>query len=131
MAGVPLARADRSPHPQFLHEQIIGAPWFRHQGQIFTIYGDTWVGFESVRLHPEGGYACNVTTEVIRKHRGQGIGLALKVLAARYARRSGFAKVATDNDSLNAPVPAINREMGYEPEPGKFLLKMDWPADQR
>jgi hypothetical protein len=28
----------------------------------------------------------------------------------------------TDNDSLNAPMLAINREMGYRPEPGKLTL---------
>jgi hypothetical protein len=30
--------------------------------------------------------------------------------------------VRTDNDSLNAPILAINQKMGYQPLPGQYFL---------
>jgi hypothetical protein len=33
--------------------------------------------------------------------------------------------IRTNNDSRNAPMLAINRKMGYQPEPGWHLLLKD------
>ena len=30
--------------------------------------------------------------------------------------------IAIDNDAQNAPMLAINRKLGYQPQPGKYLL---------
>jgi RimJ/RimL family protein N-acetyltransferase len=60
---------------------------------------------------------------VLRSHRGRKIAQALKVLAARYARQAGVRRISTHNDSLNAPILRINQKMGYQPQPGKYLLK--------
>ncbi len=76
----------------------------------------------SFSLSPETQSAYNATTWVIRAYRGKNIGLALKILAARYARQCGARQVVTDNDSLNVPILAINSKMGYQPQPGKYLL---------
>jgi GNAT superfamily N-acetyltransferase len=110
------------PYPQFFKEQITGAAWFRREGQILAVDGDAFAGFASVSLARESQSAYNATTGVRREYRGRNIGLALKVLAARYARQSGARQIVTDNDSLNAPVLAINRKLGYQPEPGKYVL---------
>jgi hypothetical protein len=38
------------------------------------------------------------------------------------ARRLGAGTIRTNNDSLNAPMLAINRKLGYCPLPGYFRL---------
>lgn len=48
--------------------------------------------------------------------------LALKIMAVRFARQHGARQVRTDNDSLNAPILAINLKMGYQPQPGNYFL---------
>ena len=84
--------------------------------------GDTFAGFASVSLDLEAQSAYNATTGVTRAYRGRATGLVLKVLAARYARRCGAQRIFTDNDSLNAPILAINRKMGYQSQPGRYKL---------
>jgi hypothetical protein len=44
------------------------------------------------------------------------------VLAARYARQNGADRIITDSNLRNAPILAINRKMGYKPQPGKYTL---------
>lgn len=113
---------DFAAYPQFFNERILSTPWFRREGQILALYGDTFAGFASVSLSPETRSAYNVSTGVIEAYRGRKIGLALKVLAARYARQHGARHIVTDNDSRNVPILSINHKMGYQPEPGKLIL---------
>jgi len=54
--------------------------------------------------------------------RGRGIALALKLLAIACARRYGVTYISTNNDSENAPMLAINRTLGYQPEPGYYRM---------
>jgi len=109
-------------YPGFFEKHILGSPRFRREGQLLAVDGDTLTGFAAVSLEPENQKACNATTGVIRDYRGRKIALALKVLAARYARLHGARTVQTDNDSLNTPILAINRRMGYQPQPGTYQL---------
>jgi GNAT superfamily N-acetyltransferase len=119
---IPGENWDYTAYPQFFEERILGAAWFRRAGQLLAVDGDTWVGFASVSLSPETQSAYNATTGVIRAYRGRKIAQALKIMAARYAHQHGAQMIRTDNDSLNAPILAINRKMGYQPQPGTYLL---------
>lgn len=96
--------------------------WYRPQGQLLAVVGDTWVGMAAVQWMPEAGEAYNLMTGVLREYRGRGIARALKVLAIRYARSLGARRMRTNNDSANLPMIAVNRRLGYLPEPGKYLL---------
>jgi GNAT superfamily N-acetyltransferase len=122
VVDIPGENWDYAAYPQFFEERILGASWFRREGQLLAVDGDTWVGFASVSLSPETQSAYNATTGVIRAYRGRKIAQVLKIMAARYARQHGAQMIRTDNDSLNAPILAINRKMGYQPDPGKYLL---------
>jgi ribosomal protein S18 acetylase RimI-like enzyme len=113
---------DFSTYPAFFKERILGARWFRREGNILALDGESWVGFATVSLNSEKHSAYNSTTGVIRAYRGRKIALALKVLAARYARLQGALQVNTDNDSLNAPMLAVNHRMGYQQEGGMYFL---------
>jgi GNAT superfamily N-acetyltransferase len=111
-------------YPSFdeFEQLVCGGPWYRPAGEIVALDGEQWVGLSAVQLLPEKQGAYNVMTGVIRPYRGRKIALALKLLAIRYARAAGALYLGTDNDSLNAPMLAVNRRLGYQPRPGKYLL---------
>jgi hypothetical protein len=42
------------------------------------------------------------------------------LMATRYARSLAATFIRTNNDSQNAPILAINKKLGYKPEPGWY-----------
>ncbi len=50
--------------------------------------------------------------------------------AIRYAQAQGAHTIRTNNDSLNAPMLAINEKLGYGPQPGKYLLTRQMTKEQ-
>jgi GNAT superfamily N-acetyltransferase len=97
-------------------------PWYRAEGQILAADGEQWVGLAAVAHHPQTNSMYHLFTAVEPPYRGRKIALALKLLTIRYARRYGVVKLGTDNDSNNAPMLAVNRKLGYQPEPGVYWL---------
>jgi len=96
-------------------------------GWIMAIDGDRWVGLSSVVRRPDEGYFTGFTG-IEREYRGRGIALALKIVSLEYARSIGAREIFTSNHSVNAPMLAINRKLGYLPEPGSFNLAKPVPA---
>ena len=101
---------------------VFQAPWFRREGQLLAVDGDQWIGMAAVGLDPETHSAYNENTVVLRPYRNRKIATSLKVLAARYARQNGAQRLLTDSNLRNAPILAINRKLGYKPQPGKYIL---------
>lgn len=105
-------------------ERIFIASWYRPEGQIIAADGDRWVGMTAVGHFPETDSAYTMHTGVLKEYRGRQIALALKILSVRLARQWGVASMRTNNDSQNAPILAVNRKLGYRPEPGYYRMKM-------
>lgn len=105
------------------NEWVYESGWYRPDGQLLAADGDRWVGICAVRLYPEARRAFNVHTGVIPSYRRRRIALALKLAAIRYARSQGARSLGTDNDSMNGPMLALNRKLGYVPEPGRHTLR--------
>jgi len=104
---------------------VCGASWYRPDGQVValdTTHDDAWVGMAAIGIFPETNSAYHMITGVDRAYRGRGLALALKLLVLRCARRYGVARARTNNDSLNAPILAINRRLGYQSQPGHYTL---------
>ena len=94
--------------------------------------GDRWVGVAQLTHYVENAGMYNEYTGVLREYRGRGIAYALKLLAVEAARGAGCSYMRTNNDSTNAPMLAINRKMGYRPEPGLYALaKSLRPSDRQ
>lgn len=98
------------------------APWYRPEAQLLAADGDRWVGLASLQPLNAPGTIFNRVTGVIAAYRGRKIALALKLLAIEYAREHGYGHIKTNNDSENAPMLAVNRKLGYAPQPGVLLL---------
>jgi GNAT superfamily N-acetyltransferase len=98
---------------------------------VDTTAADEWValahltvdGSRSPEAQREAGlWLYNAFTGVRRGYRGRGLAQAMKVNAAEYARGRGATAIRTHNDSTNAPMLAVNRKLGYRPEPGYFKM---------
>jgi GNAT superfamily N-acetyltransferase len=99
------------------------AEWFRPEGQLLAADGDEYIALSAVQLISEKKGAYNLMTGVLPAYRGRKIALALKLLAIGYAKANGAVYLRTHNDSMNGPMLAINRKLGYQPLPGKWILK--------
>ena len=65
------------------------------------------------RAAGESGTLHQSFTGTRRELRGRGIATELKRRAVAYAREHGFQSIRTGNDSLNRPMLAINRKLGF------------------
>ena len=63
-------------------------------------------------------------TGTVKDYRGQGIARTLKLLSFRHAREKGIMRLRSSNRSINAPMLAINHELGYVSEPGEWILEL-------
>jgi GNAT superfamily N-acetyltransferase len=112
-------------HPMNFEEysqRTFHADIYRPGGRLVAVEGDRWIGFATVNLVQANGNAHNEMTGVRREYRGRDIALALKLLAIRFARSIGACEITTSNDSLNAPMLAVNRKLGYIPQNGQYKL---------
>jgi GNAT superfamily N-acetyltransferase len=106
-------------------QAAFASSWFRPEGVLIAAAGDEWVGTCTVEMLPETQGAYNIFTGVLPTYRGRKIALALKLQAIAYARSQGAVYIRTNNDSQNAPMLAVNHKLGYQHQPGKYILK--WP----
>ena len=118
---IPGHDSDFMPFEQF-QKTVCSASWYRPDGQIVAVIGDSWIGMAAVGYFANTNSMYNMFTGVDPAWRGRGIALALKLLAISCARRYGAEYISTNNDSENAPMLAINRTLGYQPEPGYYRM---------
>lgn len=103
-------------------KNVFEASWFRADTQILVAQAGRWVGISAIGIYPAEGYAYNAFTGVLREYRGRGLAQALKLHTILLAKREGMRQIRTNNDSNNAPMLAINRKLGYKPEPGYYKV---------
>lgn len=83
---------------------------------------DRLVAFTSL-MRRAPGFMYTSMTGVLPSHRRRGIALAIKVRSVDVARSMGATRMGTNNLSINAPILAVNRALGYEPQPGIWMLR--------
>lgn len=104
---------------------VTQSEWYEPKSQIIVALGGEWVGMTALRYLPDTNALDINITGVDRRFRGCNLATALKVLAVRYAKEISAESLLTKNDSENAPILAINQKMGFQPEPGIYLLKRE------
>lgn len=103
-------------------QRVFDSPRYRAYGHVIAVDGETWIGMAVLDYYAHVHCMHNAFTGVARSYRGRHIGLALKLLALHNARMHGVDHLYTNNDSANAPMLAINRKLGYQFEPGVYML---------
>ncbi len=103
-------------------KNVFEASWFRADTQILAAHVDSWVGLSAVGIYPADQHAYNAFTGVLREYRGRGLAQALKLQTILLARKEGMRYIRTHNDSKNRSMLAVNRKLGYKPEPGYYRV---------
>lgn len=91
-------------------------------GAVIAVDGTEWIGI-TMLMNREPGFMYTSISGVLESHQGRGIALALKLRSTEIARSMGATRMGTNNLSINAPILAVNRKMGYEPQPGIWLMR--------
>jgi mycothiol synthase len=102
-------------------------PHFDWRCSTFAMQGDEPVGFSTGFKGPTPDRMLQGLTAVAKKCRGQGLAKILKAHFALAAKRDGYEVIATDNDTRNAPMLAINNQFGFKRLPG--TIHYLWSAD--
>ena len=89
---------------------------------FLALDGNSWIGISV--LSRDRGQVLNLLTAVNPSHRGRGIALALKLEAIKKAKVLGFSQMRTNNLSVNAPMLEVNRKLGFEALPGRWMLRL-------
>ncbi len=101
--------ADReipSRKPEFLHIALVG-------GEV--------AGYASLNVY--GSAAYNGFTVIGRRFRRRGLARALKVAQIEDARRAGIERLVTQSNEENAPMRALNAQLGYRPAKPLFVVR--------
>lgn len=123
---------DGSKRPWDAFKKIFEMSWYRPDGQILAVVPlpgaagpaaeDRFVALAAIGYFPETNSVYHMHTGVDRDYRGRKLAFATKLVALRRAREWGAAYARTNNDSKNEPILAVNRRLGYVPQPGFFKL---------
>ncbi|GHG06988.1 GNAT family N-acetyltransferase [Deinococcus piscis] len=81
-----------------------------------------WVGLTELFAEASGALRTGLTG-VEPAWQGRGVAYALKLAALRAARERGYHSVDTVNHQRNAPMLAVNRALGFVPNPATVLLR--------
>lgn len=116
------AESTTRPFETFV-QRVCDAPGFSPDLQFIAADGDAWIGLALTARRPETNALYNNITGVLPAWRNRGVALALKLLVIRAASQRGAAYLRTHNDSENTPMLAVNRKLGYRPEPGYYRMR--------
>jgi GNAT superfamily N-acetyltransferase len=95
-----------SRRPEFVHVALVdGEP----------------VGFASLNVY--GAAAFNGFTVVSRRFRRRGLARVLKLAQIEDARRAGIERLITQSNEDNAPMRALNADLGYRPARPMFVMR--------
>jgi RimJ/RimL family protein N-acetyltransferase len=100
---------------EYLAERI-QTPLYDPEGVILAVSNDEWVGMATTSLCEAEGYAFSEMTGVLASHRGRGIAMAMKLLAIRFARSSGYRCLRTFHHPDNENAIGMNRRLGFVDE---------------
>ncbi|WP_422658157.1 GNAT family N-acetyltransferase [Paenibacillus sp. EC2-1] len=85
--------------------------------------GEGYIGVVTLQKNEEINAMYHQYTGVLPEYRGKRIGLALKLLGIQSARAEGATSLRTHNDSMNAPMLRINRDLlGFNAVPGNYKM---------
>jgi len=114
--------SDRPDYPYNLWRKSVERdPKWRPELVLLAARGDRWAALCHLIPANSGGLY-NGFTAVHPEFRGNGLALALKVRALQLGKEMGAPYIRTNNHSVNQPMLAVNRKLGYKPLPGVYLI---------
>ena len=83
-----------------------------------------WLGTTAMIRFQHASMAYNELTATHPQARGRGLALPLKLHAIRRAQEAGLKVMRTNNHSLNAPMLAVNRRLGFQSKSGRYEMQL-------
>ncbi len=121
--------ATPSPYERF-EEDALRRPWSLPEAYFLAVRDGRYVGESALAKEASDPTLIHQNlTGVLRDERGKGIAMALKLKTVQYARTHGYTRIRTWNDSLNAPMLAINVALGFAREPAWITFGKDLSAE--
>ena len=115
------------PAPPALEDFLrytLDSPTFDARATTLALHGEEPVALTLADVNGNGvGYT--FMTGVLPAHRGRGLATALKLCAIAALKERGVRLFGTTNDKENAPMLAVNRKLGYRPEPPNIRMKKE------
>jgi mycothiol synthase len=94
------------------------------EATFVALAGDEVVGYAKFSLsRAQPTTAHHDITGVKRAWRGRGVAEALKRAQIRWAKEQGYERLMTGNEMRNEPIRRLNARLGYEPQPGRVILR--------
>lgn len=98
-------------------------------GFFIAKHGDLYVGESYLKRSDGDPTRLNQDlTGVLPLYQRGGIATLLKLQTIAYAQQHGYREIRTFNSSLNAPMLAINKRLGFEPQPAWVGYLKTWPS---
>lgn len=114
-ADMPSEHAHKEvPYEEWVREAL-EQPMLSREGSFVVLAGDKAVSLAWLLVDAESRKAFNDITGTLREYRRRGLARLAKLAAIRWAAESGITEIVTSNDSANAGMLALNRELAYEP----------------
>ncbi|WP_291429886.1 GNAT family N-acetyltransferase [Deinococcus sp.] len=118
---------DLAGHPRWPLAQVRGILRLDHDPRpdwlVLAVGPDgEWLGTTAMIRFRSLPFAYNELTALHPQARGRGLALPLKLQVIERARREGFTAMRTNNHSLNAPMLAVNRRLGFVQQAGRFEM---------
>jgi mycothiol synthase len=94
------------------------------EATFVAIAGEDVVGFAKFSLTKARPHvASHDMTGVRRAWRGRGVAGALKRAQIAWAKEAGFERLETQNEVRNEPIRRLNQRLGYQPAPGRLVMR--------
>ncbi|MGA7862016.1 MAG: GNAT family N-acetyltransferase [Thermoplasmata archaeon] len=98
---------------QFRQAELVG-PNVLPDGWFIAKAGDEYVAMSwAAREAADPDMLQQEYTCTLKEYRRRGVALTLKLGVIEYARRHGFRRIRTNNDSMNAPMWKLNEQLGF------------------
>ncbi len=98
---------------------VFGSPKFLHEGCMVAVAGSRFVGVSTLLKEPADETVLTTdVTGVDPDFRRMGVATALKLHGFAFAKRAGYARIRTYNESTNRAMLSINERLGFRKLPG-------------
>jgi GNAT superfamily N-acetyltransferase len=117
-----------SDHPQTnlsydeWRSETLGDPDLSLEGSAVVLADDHPAALSWVKIDPARRVAEQELTGTARAYRRRGLARLAKLAVIRWCAQQGIVRIATGNDSTNAGMLALNRDLGFRP----FESETEW-----
>jgi mycothiol synthase len=103
-----------------------GSPALSDEGSFVALGGEHAVALAFLTVDPGRRLAYNQMTATLPAFRRQGLALAVKIAAARWARENGYERIVTENAADNVGMLAVNERLGYQHLYDQVSYALQW-----